>query len=85
MLKRKELHAIAARSHSRCAAAAAVVPDEVFGRSRLARCGERAVKAAILVRLAQSMLLFVITMLMMTFAHAARRRVTSARASRVAS
>lgn len=43
-----------------------VFPDEVFQCSRVARIGKQAVRAAIIVRVAQPVLLLVITMLMMT-------------------
>jgi len=61
MLKHKKLIVVAARS-------AQSVPDEVFERSRVARVGEQAIRAAILVRLIQPMLLLVIAVMMMAVA-----------------
>ena len=61
MLKHKKLIVVAARS-------AQSVPDEVFERSRVARIGEQAIRAAILVRLIQPMLLLVIAVMMMAVA-----------------
>jgi len=61
MLKQKKLIVVAARS-------AQSVPDEVFERSRVARVGEQAIRAAILVRLIQPMLLLVIAVMMMAVA-----------------
>ncbi len=56
MFTKKQLSAVAAWS---------VAPDEVFGRSRLAALGERAIRAAMIVRLVQPMLLVLITVMMM--------------------
>ena len=61
MLKHKKLIVVAARS-------AQSVPDEVFERSRVARVGAQAIRAAILVRLIQPMLLLVIAVMMMAVA-----------------
>ena len=62
MLVKKKLSVAAARSPG------SVVPDEVFERSRIARIGERAIQAAILVRLAQPVLLLGLTVAMMAVA-----------------
>ena len=62
MLKQKQLSVIAAQGPR------SAVPDEVFQRSHVARFGERAIHAAIYVRLAQPLLLLVMTVLMMTIA-----------------
>ncbi len=50
------------------AAARSAVPDEVLRRSRIASLGERAIQAAVLVRLMQPVLLLIITVLMMAVA-----------------
>ncbi len=59
MLVQQKLSVAAARSPG------SAVPDEVFQRSRVARIGERALQAAVIVRLMQPVLLLIITMLMM--------------------
>ncbi len=56
MLKQKKPSVVAARS---------VVRDEVFQRSLVASFGQRAIHAAVLVRLAQPMLLLGLTLMMM--------------------
>ena len=59
MFTKKQLSAVAAWS---------ATPDEVLGRSRLAALGERAIRAAMIVRLVQSMLLLLITVMMIIVA-----------------
>jgi len=59
MPKQKKLSVGAARSPG------SVFPDEVSERSRVARIGEQAVRAAIIVRVAQPVLLLIITVMMM--------------------